>query len=147
VIAADARSLPLSQQFDRVLADVPCTGTGTLARNPEIKWRLKPDDISNLQERQRAILKSAMAQVAPKGRLVYSTCSLEREENEDVVEHALKADSLFELVDCEAELKELKASGELTWPEPASLTCGPYLRTIPGIHPCEGFFAAILHKQ
>ncbi len=147
VVAADARSLPLSRQFDRVLADVPCTGTGTLARNPEIKWRLKPDDIPNLQERQRAILKSAIAQVAPGGRLIYSTCSLEREENEDVVEHALKSDPLFQLVNCESELNHLKASGELTWPEPTSLTRGPYLRTIPGIHPCEGFFAAILQRQ
>ena len=86
VVAADARSLPFATRFDRVLADVPCSGTGTLARNPEIKWRLMPEDLADLQARQVAILRSAMAQVAAGGRLIYSTCSLEREENEDVIE-------------------------------------------------------------
>ena len=147
VIVADARSLPFSRQCDRVLVDAPCSGTGTLARNPEIKWRLKPDDIADLQQRQRAILQAAMTQVASGGRLIYSTCSLEREENEDVVEYALKSDPLFQLVDCGPELDRLTTAGELVWPETASLTRGPYLRTIPGIHPCEGFFAAIVQKQ
>lgn len=88
-----------------------------------------------------------MTQVASGGRLIYSTCSLEREENEDVVEYALKSDPLFQLVDCGPELDRLTTAGELVWPETASLTRGPYLRTIPGIHPCEGFFAAIVQKQ
>src|SRR6266478_3804096 len=86
VVAADARRLPFSFPFDRVLADVPCSGTGTLARNPEIKWRLKAEDLQDLQARQIAILKSALAQLSIGGRLVYSTCSLEHEENEAVVD-------------------------------------------------------------
>jgi 16S rRNA (cytosine967-C5)-methyltransferase len=132
--------------FDRVLADVPCSGTGTLARNPEIKWRLTVDDLAELPRRQLAILRSALAQAAPKGRLVYSTCSLEKEENENVVEQALSENKSFRLLDCEVELKRLKDVGELIWPDPASLTSGPYLRTIPGVHPCDGFFAAIFER-
>ena len=147
VIAADARHLPFSISFDRVLADVPCSGTGTLARNPEIKWRLSLADLADLHERQLAILRTAMAHVAVGGRLVYSTCSLEKEENEDVVEEALRSVEAFRVVDCNLELDRLKNSGTLVWPDVHSLTSGPYLRTIPGIHPCDGFFAAILEKK
>jgi len=146
VIVGDARQLPTSLRFDRVLADVPCSGTGTLARNPEIKWRLAIADLAALQQRQSAILRSALAQLAPGGCLIYSTCSLEKEENEDVIEQALAEDNSFRLLDCRAELDRLKASGELIWPDPTSLTRGPYLRTIPGFHPCDGFFAAILER-
>lgn len=146
-VVADACNLPLSRDFDRVLADVPCSGTGTLARNPEIKWRLEPQDLPDLQRRQVAILRSALAQVAPGGRLVYSTCSLEPEENEEVVKQALSDNQRFRVIDCGLELECLKASGELTWSKPALLTRGPYLRTIPGVHPCDGFFAAILEKN
>ncbi len=86
VVVLDARNpLPFSRPFDRILIDAPCSGTGTLARNPEIKWKLEPDDFAPLQERQIAILRNGLAQLAPDGILVYSTCSLEREENEDVV--------------------------------------------------------------
>jgi 16S rRNA (cytosine967-C5)-methyltransferase len=86
VVVLDARDrLPFSRQFDRILIDAPCSGTGTLARNPEIKWKLEPEDFADLQERQIAILRSGLGQLAPGGLLVYSTCSLEREENEDVV--------------------------------------------------------------
>jgi len=141
----------MTTQFDRVLADVPCSGTGTLARNPEIKWRLTTDDLARLAQRQLAILRSALAPVAPGGRLIYSTCSLEKEENENVVEQALSENKSFRLLDCRTELNRLKESGELTWsdqgsPDPASLTSGPYLRTLPGVHPCDGFFAAILER-
>jgi 16S rRNA (cytosine967-C5)-methyltransferase len=146
VVAADARSLPFAKQFDRILADAPCSGTGTLPRNPEIKWRLVPEDLADLQVRQLAILRSAMAQVTAGGRLIYSTCSLEREENEDVIERSLAEDSAFRVLDCRAELKRLQQEGELVWPDTSSLTRGPYLRTLPGIHPCDGFFAAILEK-
>jgi len=146
VVAADARDLPFTTRFDRVLADVPCSGTGTLSRNPEIKWRLKPQDLADLQARQLAILRSAMAQIAPGGRLIYSTCSLEKEENEDVIERRSEEDSSFRVVNCRAELDELHQKHELIWPDPASLTRGPYLRTLPGVHPCDGFFAAILEK-
>jgi len=146
IVTADAQHLPVSHLFDRVLADVPCSGTGTLARNPEIKWGLTLVDLAELAQRQFAILRSALAQVAPGGRLVYSTCSLEKEENETVVEQALSENNSFRLLDCRTELDRLKAAAELTWPDPASLTRGPYLRTIPGVHPCDGFFAAILER-
>ncbi len=147
IVAADAQNLPLSTQFDCVLADVPCSGTGTLARNPEIKWRLTLDDLAELARRQLAILRSALAQVAPGGRLIYSTCSLEKEENENVVEQALSESGSFHLLDCRTELARLKEAAELVWPDPASLTRDSYLRTIPGVHPCDGFFAAILEKS
>ncbi len=147
IVIADARHLPLSVKFDRILADVPCSGTGTLGRHPEIKWRLKSDDLSELQARQSAILRSALAQVAPGGRVIYSTCSLEKEENENVVEQVLADDKSIHLLNCRTELDRLRGAGELTWPDAASLTRGPYLRTIPGIHPCDGFFAAILERS
>jgi len=147
VVAADAQSLPFGMCFDRVLADVPCSGTGTLARNPEIKWQLKPEDITHLQSRQLAILRSAMCHVEAGGRLVYSTCSLEREENEEVVETALAEDTRFHLVDCKNELQSLKNAGELALKDVEALTRGPYLRTIPGLFPVDGFFAAILQKR
>jgi 16S rRNA (cytosine967-C5)-methyltransferase len=146
VLAADARALPITAHFDRVLADVPCSGTGTLARNPEIKWRLKLKDLADLQARQVAILQSAMQRVASGGRLVYSTCSLEKEENSEVVEKAMSVDHSFRIVDCRAELVRLRAQAELRWEDIDSLVTGPYLRTIPGMHPCDGFFAAILEK-
>jgi 16S rRNA (cytosine967-C5)-methyltransferase len=71
---------------------------------------------------------------------------LEREENEDVIERAMAEDSSFRTIDCRIELERLQLEGELIWPDPSSLTRGPYLRTLPGIHPCDGFFAAILEK-
>ena len=145
-LVADARTLPIAQPFNLVLADVPCSGTGTLSRNPEIKWRLKQEDLPELHDRQLAILRSAAAHLHPGGRLIYSTCSLEKEENEDVVEQALKEGPNLSLLDCRTELDRLRSTGVLTWPDPPSLTKGPYLRTIPGIHPCDGFFAAILER-
>ena len=147
VAAADARDLPFQGGFDRILADVPCSGTGTLARNPEIKWRLQPEDLKDLQSRQIAILRSALAQLQPGGRLVYSTCSLEREENETVVEAVLAGNSEFAIAGCRGELELLQKSGELMWQDLGSLLSGPYLRTLPGVHPCDGFFAAIVERR
>ncbi|HEX6716480.1 MAG TPA: 16S rRNA (cytosine(967)-C(5))-methyltransferase RsmB, partial [Pyrinomonadaceae bacterium] len=72
--------------FDKVLVDAPCSGTGTLRRNPEIRWRLSPTDITTLAEQQKQILSNAMEVLKPGGRLIYSTCSVEREENEEVIE-------------------------------------------------------------
>jgi 16S rRNA (cytosine967-C5)-methyltransferase len=147
VIPSDVLNFTVTASFDRVLADVPCSGTGTLAHNPEIKWRLKPEDLADLQARQLAILRAAMQQAAPGGRLVYSTCSLETEENEEVMEKALSDEPAFRVLDCRLELERLRAEGELAWGEPDSLISGGFLRTIPGVHPCDGFFVAILQKS
>jgi 16S rRNA (cytosine967-C5)-methyltransferase len=151
VVTADALALPYGPEFDRVLADVPCSGTGTLARNPEIKWKLKPEDLHDLQARQIAILRAAMRHVAPGGRLVYSTCSLETEENEEVIAAALQGSSQdpsrFKIIPIGTDLLRLQQSGELVWKKIDDLVSGNFLRTIPGIHPCDGFFAAILEKH
>ena len=146
VIAASAEALPLTPNFDRVLADVPCSGTGTLARNPEIKWRLRPEDLHDLHRRQVSILRAALAYLVPSGHLVYSTCSLEREENEDVLAEAMAGRRDLCLLDGRDELQQLKAKGELVWDAPDSLVRGKFLRTLPGIHPCDGFFAAIIER-
>lgn len=145
--AGDARALPFAAKFDCILADVPCSGTGTLARNPEIKWRLQPSRFAELHELQCTILRSAAGQLERGGLLVYSTCSLEPEENEQVVEKIAEEDKTLRIRDCGLELESLKKSGELLWNDLASLTRGPYLRTLPGVHPCDGFFAAILEKS
>jgi 16S rRNA (cytosine967-C5)-methyltransferase len=147
VINSDVLEFAASASFDCVLADVPCSGTGTLAHNPEIKWRLKPEDLADLQRRQLDILRAALRQVAAGGRLLYSTCSLEPEENEQVVGYALSGDTAFHVVDCREELERLRAEGELVWSSPDSLVDGRFLRTIPGVHPCDGFFVAILQKS
>jgi 16S rRNA (cytosine967-C5)-methyltransferase len=85
VVVDGATPLPFTKQFDRILVDAPCSGTGTLARNPEIKWRLLPGDLTRFQTLQKQILKSALVRLKPGGRLIYATCSLEQAENEDVV--------------------------------------------------------------
>jgi len=162
VVTADALALPYGPDFDRVLADVPCSGTGTLARNPEIKWKLKPEDLCDLQSRQIAILRAAMCHVAPGGRLVYSTCSLEPEENEEVIAAALQSSnhelsdvfsssqqdpSRFKIIPVRTELLRLQQSGELVWKNIDQLISGDFLRTLPGVHPCDGFFTAILERH
>jgi 16S rRNA (cytosine967-C5)-methyltransferase len=142
VLAADAAALPFCDGFDRVLADVPCSGTGTLARHPEIKWRLTPEDLRDLHARQVLILRAAVARLRPGGRVVYASCSLEPEENSAVVEEVGAR-----VVDCREELRRLRESGELAWADIESLCAGPYLRTLPGVQPCDGFFAAILAEN
>jgi 16S rRNA (cytosine967-C5)-methyltransferase len=146
VVTADALALPYGADFDRVLADVPCSGTGTLARNPEIKWKLKPEDLLDLQSRQITILQAAMRYVSPGGRLVYATCSLESEENEQVIAACVPAHPDFKIIPIRTELQRLHESGELVWKNIDELISGDFLRTIPGIHPCDGFFAAVLEK-
>ncbi|MGD0496845.1 MAG: transcription antitermination factor NusB [Bryobacteraceae bacterium] len=85
LVALDAtKPLPFVRRFDRILVDAPCSGTGTLGRNPEIKWRLRLSDLADLRRRQAALVTNALAALAPGGLLVYSTCSLEPEENEAV---------------------------------------------------------------
>jgi 16S rRNA (cytosine967-C5)-methyltransferase len=85
VVLDGAAPLPFAMKFDRILVDAPCSGTGTLSRNPEIKWRTKPQDIRRFPPLQRSILEHALPHLTPQGLLVYSTCSMEHEENEEVV--------------------------------------------------------------
>jgi 16S rRNA (cytosine967-C5)-methyltransferase len=147
VLTGDAAKLPLGADFDRVLADVPCSGTGTLGRNPEIKWKLKQEDLADLHARQVAILRGAMSHVAPGGRIVYSSCSLEPEENEAVVDEVMAEMSEFGVVECREELERLQGEGELVWGEVGTLLRGPFVRTIQGVHPCDGFFAAVMERK
>jgi 16S rRNA (cytosine967-C5)-methyltransferase len=148
VVTGDIRELPAGDLFDRVLVDVPCSGTGTIARNPEIKWRLRPEDFSDLHVRQTEILRAASRHLAPGGMLLYSTCSLEREEDESVVEEVLAADSSLRLLDMKSELERLHARNELATDFSSdSVVKGPHLRTIPGIQPTDGFFVAMLQKM
>ncbi len=129
--------LPFGRVFDRVLVDAPCSGTGTLARNPESKWRLQPKDIGRLTEVQSKILDNALQCLVPGGRLVYSTCSLEPEENEAVVERILSGVKNFRV------LSRAELSDEFPHLEPLFDDCG-YLRTRPDLHALDGFFAAVL---
>lgn len=146
VLAADARTMPFATKFDRILLDAPCTGTGTLARNPEIKWRLREEDVKRLQRYQVELLSAALGQVAPGGRVLYSTCSLEPEENEDVIANVLQSTRGFRPLDMRDRLFELRHAGTLVC-DPEWLVKGPYLRTIPGIHPYDGFFSALLERE
>jgi 16S rRNA (cytosine967-C5)-methyltransferase len=146
----DATKLDATETYDRILCDVPCSGTGTLARNPEIRHRLRAADLSIQAKRQRAILASALAALAPGGRFIYSTCSLEPEENEQVVETVLAATQGVRVLPITDSLRELTDAGVLTPEAGTMLTStavrGDYLRTLPGIHPCDGFFAAVIEK-
>ena len=145
----DAAKLQLKPVYDLVLCDVPCSGTGTIQRNPEIRLRVSEEDLARQAERQRAILRAALAGLAPGGRLVYSTCSLEPEENEKVVEAALRATPGARAVAVHGLLDRLGVCGVVT-PGGRELlrgaTDGPSLRTIPGLHACDGFFAAVLER-
>jgi 16S rRNA (cytosine967-C5)-methyltransferase len=86
VLLDGTQPLPFRNKFDRILIDAPCSGTGTLGRNPEIKWRLQPADLIDLHAKQVALVRQALEHLCPGGRLVYSTCSLEKEENQQVIE-------------------------------------------------------------
>lgn len=111
-----------ASSFDKVLVDAPCSGTGTLRRNPEIRWRLTPVDIVTLAQQQKQILRRAIEVVKPGGRLVYSTCSVELEENEEVIDEVLASDERFQL------LKTIR-----TWPQREG---------------CDGFFISVFqHRQ
>jgi 16S rRNA (cytosine967-C5)-methyltransferase len=147
VVQQDVTLTTEEAAFERVLADVPCSGTGTLARNPEIRWRLTPGDLPDLHKKQVAILKAAIRQVGRGGRVLYSSCSLEPEENAAVVEEVLRSVPALHVVPVRDELERLCVSGELVWADLDSLVKGQYLRTLPGVHPCDGFFAAVLEKK
>jgi 16S rRNA (cytosine967-C5)-methyltransferase len=104
--------------FDRVLVDAPCSGTGTLRRNPEIRWRISPADIKDLAERQTQLLFNAARVVKPGGRLVYSTCSVEPEENEAVVQTFLEKKEDFRPVELTLSGGPQTSSGRArTWPQ------------------------------
>lgn len=124
-------------KFDRVLADVPCSGFGTLRRNPDLKWRKREEEVLRLRQLQLAILNNLSAYVGEGGILVYSTCTIFREENEDVVEDFLKGHRAFRLV---------AASGGLSQKCSALMSNG-YFKTFPPKNDMDGFFAAKLIKQ
>ncbi|HEY6448771.1 MAG TPA: transcription antitermination factor NusB [Acidobacteriaceae bacterium] len=146
---ADAARLQLQHEHDLILCDVPCSGTGTMARNPEIRMRVTAFDLQRQQERQAAILGAALAGLAPGGVLVYSTCSLEPEENETVIETVINNDEGFALQPVRPLLDQLTERDVVTAGGRELLDSavkGLFLRTIPGIHPCDGFFAAIIAR-
>ena len=138
------RPLPFRECFDRILVDAPCSGTGTLRRHPEIKWRLKPSDLADLSQKQARLLDGAAAALQPGGRMVYSTCSLEKEENQDVIERFLEAHTEFCLRPLREDASRLQAFflPSATW----SLE-KDFLGTFPDRDGTDGFFAAILVKS
>jgi 16S rRNA (cytosine967-C5)-methyltransferase len=131
------QALPFRCRFERILLDAPCSGTGTLARNPEIKWRLRQADLNRLAEAQVKMLKSALGSLAQAGRLVYATCSLEPEENEGVVERVLEESPGYQLVSP----AELKSADPALSP---LFDSKGYFRTWPDLHAMDGFFAAVI---
>ena len=152
-VNADALALPAELgNFDLVLCDVPCSGTGTLARNPEIRHRLKPEELARQVERQRAILTAAFSRLAPGGRLVYSTCSLEREENEQVLANVLRklpVSFVVKKVEVAPLLETLREQGRFREDaELAKLVGDNSLRTLPGNgFDGDGFFAAVYERR
>jgi 16S rRNA (cytosine967-C5)-methyltransferase len=138
------RPLPFRTGFDRILVDAPCSGTGTLRRHPEIKWRLKPSDIEDLSERQFRLLDNAAGVVATSGRIVYSTCSLEQEENRGVIERFLAAHPELRLLPLREEAARLQP---FFLPDSAGILDGNFLETFPDRDGTDGFFAAILEKR
>ncbi len=140
--ACDAAKLTYEKVFDLILCDVPCSGTGTIARNPEIRHRLEPAEFSRQHSRQVAILLSAMRALKPGGRLVYASCSLEPEENESVIQDCLSGRPEYSEVDLSERVTGLVADGTLLSGD--GLLKNGRLRTLPGVQPCDGFFAAML---
>ncbi len=133
----DAKVKRLAGKIDRVLVDAPCSGLGTLRRNPDIKWRQQPSDIAELNAKQQAILAGASRLVKAGGRLVYATCSLLAEENEAIVTHFLSTHPEFSLVPVRDVLAEQKIT----------LDQGDYLQLLPHVHRTDGFFAAVLERK
>jgi 16S rRNA (cytosine967-C5)-methyltransferase len=139
VVRADAVRAPLTRgRFPSVLLDAPCSGTGTLRKNPEIRLRLREPDLSLFAEKQRGLLGAALDLVAPGGALVYVTCSLEREENEDVVEALLGARPDFALA--------VPRTGGLPVPLAAAIAATGFVRVLPGAAN-DGFSAAVLRRK
>jgi 16S rRNA (cytosine967-C5)-methyltransferase len=138
--------LPFTGEFDRILVDAPCSGTGTLARHPEIRWRLLPAQFAESSAQQSLMLRSALARLASGGRLVYSTCSIEPEENENVVEAVLTDTPSIRRVGAEESAQALEPHLALGV-EISTLFAGDgYFRTSPATHGTDGFFAVLLEK-
>jgi 16S rRNA (cytosine967-C5)-methyltransferase len=138
----DDRVKRLAGKIDRVLVDAPCSGLGTLRRNPDLKWRQSPKALEELQAKQTAILASAARLLKPGGRLVYATCSLLAVENEKVAEafSAAHADA-FEPLPVLAALQAARVEAA------ENLVAGPYLRLWPHRHHTDGFFAACWQRR
>jgi 16S rRNA (cytosine967-C5)-methyltransferase len=145
VVADAADAGEIKGEFDLILCDVPCSGTGTLARNPEIRHRLKEEGLARQAERQRKILGGALKRLAPGGRLVYSSCSLEPEENERVVEAVVGAG--FRGVPVEGWIAGLGGlrDGVKEMLMGAGVREGA-LRTLPGVQPCDGFYGVVVER-
>jgi len=148
---ADAADLEEESAFDLASVDVPCSGTGTLGRNPEIRHRLRLEDLPRLAERQRAILGAALGAVRVGGRVVYSTCSLEPEENEQVVAAVLAGNPNVRQISLAEGIETLQRTGILQ-PEGAErlqecLTPEGALRLLPGAVPTDGFFVALIERS
>jgi 16S rRNA (cytosine967-C5)-methyltransferase len=133
----DARIKRLAGKLDRVLVDAPCTGLGTLRRNPDLKWRQTPESIIELVAKQAAILESAARLVKPGGRLVYATCSILPDENEQVIAAFQARHPQFDLQDCSAILAQHKIM----------LSTGTTFRVLPHSHGMDGFFAAVMEHR
>ena len=148
---ADATALNFDSEFDVVLADVPCSGTGTLSRNPEIRYRLAEQDLARQAERQRGILASALRAVRPGGRVVYSTCSLEPEENEDVVRAVVAENASARVVRLGLSLDALHGRGILCERDEGRLEkClmpEGFLRLTPDAFGTDGFFIAMIERE
>jgi 16S rRNA (cytosine967-C5)-methyltransferase len=147
---ADVTALSEAGFFDLALADVPCSGTGTLGRNPEIRHRLRLEDFTRQAERQRAILLAALRAVRPGGRVVYSTCSLEPEENEQVVAAVIAEAPNARQISLESSIEVLACQGILASGGAdrlkASLTPEGALRLLPGAFHTDGFFVALVER-
>jgi 16S rRNA (cytosine967-C5)-methyltransferase len=146
----DAAEIADTGVYDLVLADVPCSGTGTLGRNPEIRHRLLPGDLLRQAERQARILRAALRAARAGGRLVYSTCSLEPEENENVVAGILKEGADLRVVPMQERIAEMKDEGVLVAEGAqrlaACVTPEGYLRLFPGVYGTDGFFVTLFEK-
>ena len=132
----DLKIKRLAGKIDRVLVDAPCSGLGTLRRNPDLKWRQSPRSVEELTRKQAAILRAAAGLVKPGGRLVYATCSLLAEENEGIVEPFLAERPEFRALHC----------GKLLEEQRITLDTGPYLGLLPHVHGTDGFFAAAMTR-
>ena len=139
----DDRIKRLAGKIDRVLVDAPCSGLGTLRRNPDLKWRQSPDSVKELHAKQVAILNSAARLLKPGGRLVYATCSLLDAENEAVAQVFSEAHPDFTLQPAHEVLAHAQVDAE----QAMALSDNGYLRLWPHRHHSDGFFAAVWERK